>query len=205
MAAVFLVEQQADALLVGGGDLIGVDREAIAAPAVRRRDHRSSRPRPAAACSWAAGIGEHVRHVGELVVVDRLGQALLGVEARPEAVGHHQVEVLGAAGAQLVVGLRVAVEEAGRDLDAVLLLEGRGQLLDVVVLPAEPAQLEGRGPGVPDERKAERPGGRRGRARLEQRAPREGARLWASISADEPSEICGALSVLAICGPLFAG
>ena len=178
MPVVLLVEQQVHRFLILGRDLVHVNREAVPAPAVGRGDHVL-----AVLCSQQRELGRHevVEHVAEieLGVVDRLDQTLLGVEARPEAVRHHQVEVLGAAGPELVPSFGVAVEEPGADLDVVPVLELGGQALDVVVLPAEPAQLQRGCLRISDEGAGALPGEARNRCcgrALEDASPRHAAR-----------------------------
>jgi len=111
MPGIFRIEQDRQAVGILGRDLVEVDGWSVAAPAVRRRDHVAAAFFLQQHVVRCLEVVEHETHVVELAVVDRLGQALLGVEAWPEPVRHHQIEVGGAAGLELVVGLRIAVEK----------------------------------------------------------------------------------------------
>ena len=88
----------------------------------------------------------------DLRIVEGLRKALAEVQARPEAVCHHHVEVLGAADLELVEGLRVSVEEGRRELRAMHRFELGDDLLHRVGLPHQESQRRRLRRGAADER-----------------------------------------------------
>src|SRR6476661_533903 len=81
-------------------------------------------------------------------IVECFGEALAEIEAWPESIGHHHVEVLGTADFQLVECFRVAVKEGRREFRFEGFLEARDRFFDCVGLPHEQPERRRRRFGI---------------------------------------------------------